>query len=201
MARFGSQELTLLTEAIGTVYFRQVAATCCAHQVSFRWSECGTCSRAGACAFQGCCPPAVQAASKSLHVVAARLARNTRTEAIDEGGCSIRVVCVIQSQHLLRNLGRSFSDVVASSQELCDSAGVRVVPKLAFEKWRFCAKWQEDNLSEGGSGGHENGSKKAKNKEHSDPLLPTGRFVKEPGLIADLVWGSDLCSFVIGLLP
>lgn len=78
-------------------------------------------------------------------------------------------------------------------QELCSEAGIEVVPKLAFEKWRFAAKWKEDT-EHGESAAAGNlliHAKKA--KARGDPLLPhsgssrPGAQLVEEGLVDDLV--------------
>lgn len=89
---------------------------------------------------------------------------------------------------------------------LCAKAGLRNVPLLAFERWRFATKWAEDEPElalgpatgvEAGAAGagqskrmHKSGSSSSKSSTtHADPVLPFGHLsaAPEPGLVGDLM--------------
>mmetsp|Transcript_8464 Transcript_8464/g.24271 ORF Transcript_8464/g.24271 Transcript_8464/m.24271 type:complete len:531 (+) Transcript_8464:145-1737(+) len=85
-------------------------------------------------------------------------------------------------------------------QDLCKGAGIDVVPKLAFEKWRFSMKWREERhgMEQGSTQQPGGAKKKKKNKKKGaihqfDPLIPCllqipgeGSPLVEPGLVADM---------------
>jgi hypothetical protein len=92
---------------------------------------------------------------------------------------------------------------------LAAKAGLRNVPLLAFERWRFAAKWAEDEpqLAAAGAGAgagaqtpngkpaqqqqqDQKAGKKHKQKQQStDPVIPFGTLTvaPEPGLVTDLI--------------
>ena len=93
------------------------------------------------------------------------------------------------------------------TQELCAGKGLDVVPKLAFEKWRFAAKFEEEMAAfsalAAGKGAVKGGKgKKPKGavRSHLDPLIPglqqrnsPDKQRPEPGLVADLVRRPTPC--------
>jgi hypothetical protein len=71
---------------------------------------------------------------------------------------------------------------------LCAKAGLRNVPLLSFERWRFAAKWAEDEpqLALGTASSSRSSSSSSKG---ADPVLPFGGCLPpapEPGLVSDL---------------
>lgn len=75
---------------------------------------------------------------------------------------------------------------------LCAKAGLRNVPLLAFERWRFAAKWAEDEpqlaLGMPVSTNKTSGSSSSSSKS-AEPVLPFGGCLPpapEPGLVSDL---------------
>jgi hypothetical protein len=73
---------------------------------------------------------------------------------------------------------------------LCAKAGLRNVPLLSFERWRFAAKWAEDE-PQLALGSTNSSSKKgsSSSSKGADPVLPFGGCLPpapEPGLVSDL---------------
>ena len=93
------------------------------------------------------------------------------------------------------------------TQELCAGKGLDVVPKLAFEKWRFAAKFEEERAAFSALSAEKAAGKGGKGKKpkgaiqaHLDPLIPglqqsnsSDKQRPEPGLVADLVMRPMLC--------
>lgn len=85
-----------------------------------------------------------------------------------------------------------------SLASFCAKAGLRNVPLLAFERWRFAAKWAEDEQAaavvpsgskiNSGTSRTSIGSSNTSKASKSDPVLPysTATAAAEPGLQHDL---------------
>lgn len=100
--------------------------------------------------------------------------------------------------------GVCYVDRLAS---LAAKAGLRNVPLLAFERWRFAAKWAEDEpqLAAAAAAGtdaeaasskqsqqqqqEKAGNKQKQKQQPNDPVIPFGSLTvaPEPGLVTDLI--------------
>lgn len=84
-------------------------------------------------------------------------------------------------------------------QDLCQEAGIAVVPKLAFEKWRFSAKWREDMdyFLASTAGQLPKSGKKSKGAKHKaalpgDPLIPYTGCQRTDAQLIDTTLVNDL---------
>jgi hypothetical protein len=107
---------------------------------------------------------------------------------------------------------------------LAAKAGLRNVPLLAFERWRFAAKWAEDEpqlaaAAAAAAGGGTDGApatgshkgdqqqkqqQKQKQKQQqaaNDPVIPFGSLAvaPEPGLVSDLVRAGMEAEAAVGV--
>ncbi|KAF6254202.1 phosphorylated CTD interacting factor 1 WW domain-containing protein [Scenedesmus sp. NREL 46B-D3] len=106
--------------------------------------------------------------------------------AVSHSACSASPAAAVELELLRAAALDTLRHKLAS---LCAKAGLRNVPLLSFERWRFAAKWAEDEpqLALGAPGSSSKSSSSGRNA--ADPVLPFGGGLlpaPEPGLVSDL---------------
>jgi hypothetical protein len=95
---------------------------------------------------------------------------------------------------------------------LAAKAGLRNVPLLAFERWRFAAKWAEDEpqLAAAAAAAEPGGAQQSKQQADKqakqrqqvcDPVVPFGCLTAgpEPGLVSDLMRAGLAADAAVGV--